>query len=160
MCSPRRGADAPMRPAPDSHTKRRLCSAQLSLAPQYAPVRKQALAALRGLMAEPPADGATPVDTAYAATALERLTAQEAAHLLDWREAAADGAPWCARQKATERTGCTYWLRSRSCLTGDDAVRLGEVRVRTRRVTSMSAAMASVLANVSPSQHHSCYAGG
>ena len=75
-----------------------VCSApaQLSLAPQYAPVRKQALASLRGLLAEPPADGATPVDAAYARTALQRLTAQEAALLLDWRAAASGGAPWCA----------------------------------------------------------------
>jgi len=74
----------------------RFARVQLSLAPEYAPVRKQALASLRGLLAEPPADGATPVDAAYAWTALERLTAQEAALLLDWRAAAAGGAPWCA----------------------------------------------------------------
>ena len=78
--------------------KRRLPSvpAQLSLAPEYAPVRKQALASLRGLLAEPPADGATPVDASYARTALQQLTAQEAALLLDWRAAAAGDAPWCA----------------------------------------------------------------
>jgi len=84
--------------------------AQLSLAPEYAPVRKQALASLRGLLAEPPADGATPVDAAYARIALERLTAQEAALLLDWRAAAAGDAPWCALNPNIASTGKSFPL--------------------------------------------------
>ena len=68
---------------------------QLPLAAQYAPVRKQALTHLRSLLADPPSDGSTPVDAAYAGIALERLTAQETAHLVDWSAAAAGTAPWC-----------------------------------------------------------------
>ncbi len=73
-------------------------------------MRKQALASLRGLLAEPPADGATPVDAAYARIALERLTAQEAALLLDWRAAAAGDAPWCALNPNIASTGKSFPL--------------------------------------------------
>ena len=69
---------------------------QLPLAAQYAPVRKQALTHLRGLLADPPSDGSTPVDAAYAGIALEGLTAQETASLVDWPLVAAGTAPWCA----------------------------------------------------------------
>ena len=47
-------------------------------------MRRQALAPLRALLLEPPPEAAAAIDSDFAATALERTTASEAANLLDW----------------------------------------------------------------------------
>ena len=76
--------------------------------------RRQALASLKQLLADPEAavkrDGRPAVDAAFAQQALARLTAPELAALTDWPAAAAKRAsiPWhaCRAAQLTAPTGC------------------------------------------------------
>ena len=87
------------------HSGRLLAVCERSVTMQAQPgkgvhARRQALASLKTLLADPAAavkrDGRPAVDAAFAQQALARLTAPELAALTDWQAAAANQAsiPW------------------------------------------------------------------